>query len=104
MTEGRPVVATPNRLWKPDSDVRPTASPKHGIPTSLQSGELPHVQSYKIQQRSDLRAAGADWTKSSLPPEAIKVVDGYMSWSHDALMEFLLEQPEYRYLNDHPYS
>lgn len=46
------------RLWKPtaEPDVRLATSPKHGIPSLLQSGELPSGQpSYKIQQRNDIK-------------------------------------------------
>lgn len=58
--EARSSGAAGGRLWKPESEVRVAASPRaHGIPSALQSGELPtgSRQSYKIQQRSELKPA-----------------------------------------------
>ena len=47
------------RLWKPtEGEMRSGSVSKHGIPTLLQSGELPSPQPpYKIQQRNDIKPA-----------------------------------------------
>ena len=39
---------------------------------------------------------GNDWTKRTEQPEAIQLVDAQMNWLSEHLMEFLLEQNEYR--------
>ncbi|KAF6025657.1 SMG9 [Bugula neritina] len=94
--------ASSGRLWKPrgDTDVRLATSPKHSIPTLLQSGELPSTPqqpSYKIQQRNDVRPQpDSDWTHSTSQTSSVKIIDEYMNWCPDALSEFLLDQNDYR--------
>jgi len=48
-----------SKLWNPEKEIRLAGSPKHGIPSIIQGGELPvHPPAYKIQQRNDLKHQG----------------------------------------------